>query len=195
MSELGQSRHFDHAPVTSGLPRLSDILSMRRHVSKVPKPEVDVHSITSSAVASSAVGTARPSALATLRLITNSYFVGACTGSSLGFAPFRMRSTYVAARLKTSIVFGPYEARPPLEMLKRKAWIAGRRCCKASELINSSWADADAEAVAIRPPFGSPAKVSMARFNSPASRGSIALSSTADEAADWMAANWPIPAA
>src|SRR6266404_3230649 len=37
----------------------------------------DVHSITSSAVASSAAGTARPSALATLRLITNSYFVGA----------------------------------------------------------------------------------------------------------------------
>src|ERR1700730_3104506 len=32
----GQSRHFDHAPVTSGLPRKTDILSVRQHVSKVP---------------------------------------------------------------------------------------------------------------------------------------------------------------
>src|SRR6476620_11625517 len=40
------------------------------------------HSITSSAVASSVVGIARPSALAVLRLITSSYLVGACTGRS-----------------------------------------------------------------------------------------------------------------
>ena len=31
--------------------------------------------------------------LAVVRLITNSYFVGACTGRSAGFSPFRMRST------------------------------------------------------------------------------------------------------
>ena len=37
------------------------------------------HSITSSARASSIGGTSRPSALAVLRLITNSYLVGACT--------------------------------------------------------------------------------------------------------------------
>jgi hypothetical protein len=35
MSELGQSRRFDHAPTTSGLPRQTDILSVRRHVSNV----------------------------------------------------------------------------------------------------------------------------------------------------------------
>ena len=35
----------------------------------------------------------RPSAFAVLRLITNSYFVGACTGRSAGFSPLRMRST------------------------------------------------------------------------------------------------------
>src|ERR1700694_5204208 len=33
---LGQSRHFDRAPLTSGLPRLADILRVIRHVSKVP---------------------------------------------------------------------------------------------------------------------------------------------------------------
>ena len=51
------------------------------------------HSITSSARASSVGGTSRPSALAVLRLITSSYFVGACTGRSAGFSPLRMRST------------------------------------------------------------------------------------------------------
>src|SRR5262245_15417172 len=51
------------------------------------------HSITSSARASSVGGTSRPSALAVLRLITNSYLVGACTGRSAGFSPLRMRST------------------------------------------------------------------------------------------------------
>ena len=51
------------------------------------------HSITSSARASSACGTTRPSALAVLRLITVSNLVGACTGRSAGFSPLRMRST------------------------------------------------------------------------------------------------------
>ena len=32
-------------------------------------------------------------AFAVLRLITSSYFVGACTGRSAGFSPLRMRST------------------------------------------------------------------------------------------------------
>ena len=52
-----------------------------------------LHSITSSARASSVGGTSRPSALAVLRLITSSYLVGACTGRSAGFSPLRMRST------------------------------------------------------------------------------------------------------
>src|SRR5262249_29710180 len=51
------------------------------------------HSITSSARASSAGGMVRPRALAALRLITNSYLVGACTGRSDGFSPLRIRST------------------------------------------------------------------------------------------------------
>src|SRR5262249_42375889 len=55
------------------------------------------HSITSSARASTVSGTVRPRALAVFRLITSSYLVGACTGRSAGFVPFRMRSTYPAA--------------------------------------------------------------------------------------------------
>src|SRR5262249_52558314 len=51
------------------------------------------HSITSSARASSVVGTVRPSAFAVLRLMISSYLVGACTGKSAGLAPLRMRST------------------------------------------------------------------------------------------------------
>src|SRR5262245_19482147 len=51
------------------------------------------HSITSSARASRLSGKVSPSALAVLRLITVSYFTGACTGRSPGFSPLRMRST------------------------------------------------------------------------------------------------------
>src|SRR5262245_61039636 len=43
--------------------------------------------------AGTVAGTSSPSALAVLRLITNSYFTGACTGRSAGFSPLRMRST------------------------------------------------------------------------------------------------------
>ena len=50
------------------------------------------HSITSSAVASSVGGNSRPSALAVFMLITSSNLTGACTGSSLGLVPFRIRS-------------------------------------------------------------------------------------------------------
>src|SRR5262249_30493027 len=52
-----------------------------------------LHSITSSARASNVGGTVRPSAFAVLRLITSSYLVGACTGRSAGFSPFKMRLT------------------------------------------------------------------------------------------------------
>jgi hypothetical protein len=44
------------------------------------------------AVTSSVIGIVMPSALAVFMLMTNSYFVGACTGRSVGFAPSRMRS-------------------------------------------------------------------------------------------------------
>ena len=69
------------------------------YVGSVPKAAVSnrsnaaPYSITSSARASSDGGTVRSSAFAVLRLITNSYLVGACTGRSAGFSPRRMRST------------------------------------------------------------------------------------------------------
>jgi len=49
------------------------------------------HSITSSARSRIDCGTVRPSALAVLRLMTNSIFVICCTGRSAGFSPLRMR--------------------------------------------------------------------------------------------------------
>jgi hypothetical protein len=33
---MGHSRHYDHAPITSGLPPSTDIGDASRHVSKVP---------------------------------------------------------------------------------------------------------------------------------------------------------------
>src|SRR5437867_11563140 len=52
--------------------------------------------ITSSARCSSDWGMVSPSALAVLRLMTSSNFVGCSTGRSPGFAPFRILSTNVA---------------------------------------------------------------------------------------------------
>jgi hypothetical protein len=54
--------------------------------------QIASYSITS-ARASTVGGISRPSAPAVLRLITNSYLVGACTGRSAGFSPLRIRST------------------------------------------------------------------------------------------------------
>src|SRR5215510_9331384 len=50
------------------------------------------HSITSSAAACSVSGTVSPSALAVLRLSTNSNLVGCMTGKSEGFSPLRIRA-------------------------------------------------------------------------------------------------------
>src|SRR5690348_15791936 len=51
------------------------------------------HSITSSAVARSVSGTARPRALAVLILMANSNLVGCWTARSAAFSPLRIRST------------------------------------------------------------------------------------------------------
>ena len=50
------------------------------------------YSITSSARASTVAGTSRPSALAVLRLMTNSNLVGCSIGRSAGLAPLRILS-------------------------------------------------------------------------------------------------------
>jgi hypothetical protein len=75
----------------------ADMCSALADVCYGAEADIAFYSITSSARASNAGGTVRPRALAVLRLITNSYLVGACAGRSAGFSPFRMRSTYPAA--------------------------------------------------------------------------------------------------
>src|SRR5262245_10230739 len=75
----------------------------RRHAAEQRHERAALHhSITSSARASSVAGTSRSSALAVLRLITNSNLVGSCTGSSPAVAPRKMRSIYTAARRSRS---------------------------------------------------------------------------------------------
>src|SRR5215472_16896376 len=76
----------------------------RRRAAEQRDKRAPLHSITSSARAITDDGISSPSALAVLRLITSSYFVGACTGRSAGFSPLRMRSMYPAARRYWSIV-------------------------------------------------------------------------------------------
>jgi hypothetical protein len=65
------------------------------------------HSMIWSARASSDGGIVRPRALAVLRLMINSNFVGCSTGRSPGFAPLRILSTKYAARRYISRMFGP----------------------------------------------------------------------------------------
>src|SRR5262249_34809320 len=66
-----------------------------------------LHSITSSVSASSLSGISRPSVLAVLRLITNSYFVGTITGKSEGLVPLRMRPAQTPACRYASVILAP----------------------------------------------------------------------------------------
>src|SRR5262249_38417217 len=65
------------------------------------------HLMTLSALASTFGGIVRPICFAAFKLITNSNFVGCSTGRSAGFAPFKILSTYVAARRNKSVMLGP----------------------------------------------------------------------------------------
>src|SRR5262245_33481928 len=72
-----------------------------------------LHSITSSASASSVEGTVRPMILAVVRFMTKSNLVGCSTGRSAGLAPRKILSTYAADRRNMSEKLGPYDIRPP----------------------------------------------------------------------------------
>src|SRR4030095_8236815 len=65
------------------------------------------HRITLSALAKTLGGIVNPICLAALRLITSSNFVGCSTGISAGLAPFRILSTWVAARRNRSSMLTP----------------------------------------------------------------------------------------
>lgn len=60
-----------------------------------------------SARASTLGGIVRPICLAALRLMMNSNLIGCSTGRSAGLAPFKILSTYVAARRKRSRLSTP----------------------------------------------------------------------------------------
>jgi hypothetical protein len=64
----------------------------------VGAPGAAAQRITSSTWKRSVGGMVRPRAWAVLRLMTNSYWGRRSTGRSPGLAPFRILSTYVAAR-------------------------------------------------------------------------------------------------
>ena len=68
---------------------------------------VSDYSMIWSALNSSDVGIVRPSALAVLRLITNSNLTGSSTGRALGSAPLRILPTYSPARRERSGMSGP----------------------------------------------------------------------------------------
>jgi hypothetical protein len=85
MSLEGQTLPSRDLCSTAALPLKPDIARRGWDGRRVPQAAVSKcnklhrYSITSSARASSVVGTLRPSALAVLRLIASRYFVGACT--------------------------------------------------------------------------------------------------------------------
>src|SRR5262249_16624593 len=66
-----------------------------------------VHSLTSSAMASSPGGKLTPNTLAVLRLITNSNLVDWMTGRSAGFSPLRIRPVYTPAWRYASVMLVP----------------------------------------------------------------------------------------
>src|SRR5262249_28512033 len=65
----------------------------RRHAAEQRDELASVHSITSSARASSVGGTSMPSALAVIKLMTKSNLVGCSTGRSEGFDPRKILPT------------------------------------------------------------------------------------------------------
>src|SRR5262249_14839052 len=90
LCETRSPRRHSHWSPPSGRPRQGS----GRSVLAEPHDELAlVHSITSSARASSVGGTARPSACAVLRLMTSSNLVGCTTGRSAGLVPLRILST------------------------------------------------------------------------------------------------------
>jgi hypothetical protein len=89
-------KHANAARTFALLPAPSKRHRRRAHNSRNELPPL--HSITSSASASSFAGISRLVALAVARFMTNRKRVGCSNGRSAGFAPLKMRSTMAAAR-------------------------------------------------------------------------------------------------
>src|SRR5262245_22221936 len=85
----------------SALPSKADMCGATRDVRYGPIAEI--YSITSSAMERIPAGMVRPSALAVLRLITSSNFVGCNIGKSAAFSPLRIRPTYTPTKWYISV--------------------------------------------------------------------------------------------
>jgi hypothetical protein len=81
----------------SALIPIADMCGALAHVRFVPIADIRSYSRTTSAVASNAGETASPSASAVFKFMTNSYFVGVCTGGSAGFSPLCHQRTSTTA--------------------------------------------------------------------------------------------------
>src|SRR5262249_18004164 len=90
-----RARTHEHAdaPHALALLRARRERPSRRRAAEQRDERAPLHSITSSARASTECGISSPSAFAALRLMISWYLVGACPGRSPGFSPLRMRST------------------------------------------------------------------------------------------------------
>ena len=89
----GKSPHVRFAPKVIDALRCRELTQSAISGCERSHQKPALYSITSSAATSRPGGTVRPSTFDVLRLTVVSYLVGACTGSSPGFAPRRMRST------------------------------------------------------------------------------------------------------
>src|SRR5262245_21073145 len=87
----GQAHEDANASHSLGLLRARRDRPRRRRAAEQRDELAPLHSITSSAMASSPGGKLRPNALAVLRLITNSNLLDCMTGRSAGFSPLRIR--------------------------------------------------------------------------------------------------------
>ena len=98
---LELSKCFPVCPISDRRANIPD-RQVRANSQLMHRSKNDVHelaySITSSASNCIEAGTASPSALAVLRLMTSSNRVGCSTGKSDGRAPLRILATKVAAR-------------------------------------------------------------------------------------------------
>ena len=93
---------------------------------KKPRAKINPYSITLSAVASRFGGTVRPSALAVLRLMSNSYFDSCSTGRVPGGVPRKILSTYAAPRRASSLRSAAYASRPPPNAPSLNEWHDGK---------------------------------------------------------------------
>src|SRR5262245_32943320 len=163
MSALGQKPTYAVQNGMSALPPKATSnatyeMSAKGHKRTSEQAQCATYSITSSAREIIVGGTDKPIAFAAFKLTTSSNFVGSCTGSSEGLAPFRMRSTYDDARPNRSGVLLPKDIRPTLSAKYRSLYTAGRRYFRARRSIRSRFPSVTAWGATIKPPLGSAAK-------------------------------------